>query len=416
MQLEVWQKSDNQQDIQLLSPTGSGKTLAFLLPMLRNLHHDATGVQALIISPTRELALQLESVFKRLTNQFKVLCCYGGHATQSEANSFIESPAVVIGTPGRLAYHIDAKNFEPLDVTTIVLDEFDKSLELGFYEELGFILGRAKSVRQFFMASATHLSSLPDFIPVKNPLVINYLEEDSLVPNYQVKKLVGHDKTSLLLTVLDLAKGDKTIVFANTREQVIHLSQALASTGLRLQVYHGGLEQTEREKALIRFRNGSAHVLLTTDLGARGLDIEGVTCILHYELPQRQSAFVHRSGRTARMQNGGVVYVFDNDKNGIDYFDPNWDEADLTITCDKKPLKPLETLYFSLGKKDKLGKVDVVGFLTKIGGMAVSDIGLITMMDRAVYVAVPAQMASVLVNRLNQQKIKGKKVKIAIAN
>lgn len=407
------------QNLLLLSPTGSGKTLSFVLPLLKRLDKNVAGVQAVIISPTRELAMQIEKVFKQATNEYKILCCYGGHSTRIEANSFSEAPAVLVGTPGRLAYHIDEGSFEPLDVTQLVLDEFDKSLELGFLDEIGFIVRQFKSLRYRFLASATPLKKWPSFLSLDSFKTLDFLSQEELLPKYQLFRLVlnSDEQRPQILSLLAEKAKEKSVVFVNTREVADDLQREMHAYGLSVQLYHGGLEQQDREKALVRFRNGSAQILLTTDLGARGLDIADVKNIVHFELPREEASFLHRNGRTARMQAGGEVYVFDlQDVQNPNYIDKNWPVAKVHSGTPVDAVAMWETLYFSLGKKDKINKVDVLGFLTKTAGLPAAEVGMIEVKDHAIYVAVAVSKALNVAKQLNGQKIKGKKVKIAVAN
>src|ERR1700741_2992140 len=179
MQLAAIEAAKTSTNIVLLSPTGSGKTLGFLLPLLSTLDPDEAWVQALILVLSRELALQIESVFKQMNTGFKVNCCYGGHDTKTEKNNLAHPPAVLVGTPGRIAYHVRNSNFDVDTVHTLVLDEFDKALEFGFKEEMSLIISHLRHLRKRMLTSATSLEEIPSFTGIKNPTELNYLSSDS---------------------------------------------------------------------------------------------------------------------------------------------------------------------------------------------------------------------------------------------
>ncbi|HTA61370.1 MAG TPA: DEAD/DEAH box helicase, partial [Bacteroidia bacterium] len=177
MQLASIEAAKKQKDILLLSPTGSGKTLGFLLPILNNLEKDKTGVQALIVVPSRELSLQIEQVFKQMSTGFKINCCYGGHATRIEKNNLEHPPTVLVGTPGRIAYHLRLNNFDTNNVHALVLDEFDKALEFGFQDDMSYIISQLKNLKKRTLTSATKMKEIPAFTGVKHPFEINYLPD-----------------------------------------------------------------------------------------------------------------------------------------------------------------------------------------------------------------------------------------------
>ena len=263
-------------DILLLSPTGSGKTLAFLFPVLSSLISDAPGVQTLILVPSRELALQIEQVFKQMNSGFRVNCFYGGHATKTERNNLTQPAAVVVGTPGRIAHHLRNDNFETAGIHTLVLDEFDKSLEFGFKAEMSFIISRLKMLKKRILTSATNMDEIPAFTGIKSPLVLDFLSSRSPVTAaIKIKYLRAEDadKLKILFALICLLQNKPALVFCNHREAVERISTLLGEKGLEHGVFHGGMEQEERERALIKFRNGSHRLLITTDLASRGLDI-----------------------------------------------------------------------------------------------------------------------------------------------
>jgi ATP-independent RNA helicase DbpA len=418
MQLRVMDTCKTKNNVLLLSPTGSGKTLAFLLPILQQLKPVTNAVQALIVVPSRELALQIEQVFKQATNEFKITCCYGGHATRTELNSLLEAPAVIVGTPGRIAFHLDRGNFDESSVTTVVLDEFDKSLEFGFQDDMSYIVKSLKSLQKRFLTSATDLVSLPSFIQSNNYQRIDFLSDQQVKPDFSLKAIetTEENKLSTLFKLVCKLGNQASIIFVNFRETTEQVADLLKGRGIDAQIYHGGLEQDDRERALLKFRNRSSNILITTDLGARGLDIQEVQNIIHFQLPKTEDAFIHRNGRTARMNAKGTIYIFNEGNKSEPYLKNDLGKEKLDGKYEL-PLQPeWETLYLSLGKKDKINKVDVVGFLAKTGDLQKEDIGLIEVKDKAVFVAVKRKLINKLAHKLANQKMKGKKVKIEVAD
>ena len=303
--------SASAKDTVILSPTGSGKTIAFLIPVLMRLDPSKSGIQALILVPSRELALQIEQVFKAIATGFKVNCFYGGHPVRTEKNNLVQAPAIVIGTPGRMAYHIRHENFNPDTIHSIVLDEFDKALEFGFEDDMAFIISRLKNVGRRILTSATKMTEIPDFTGLKKAAEVNFLSDSNSRPDLSVKSIISEaaDKLETLFSVICKIGNRSTLVFCNHREAVDRISGLLWDMGLDHGVFHGGMEQEDREKALLKFRNGSYSFLITTDLASRGLDIPEIENVIHYQLPHNEEAFVHRNGRTARMNASGTAYV-----------------------------------------------------------------------------------------------------------
>jgi superfamily II DNA/RNA helicase len=404
-------------DILVLAPTGSGKTLAFLLSVLNNLNKESKGVQCLILVPSRELALQIEQVFKQMGTGFKVNCCYGGHAIKIERNNLEQPPAVLIGTPGRIAYHLRHQNFDESTITSLVLDEFDKALEFGFTEDMSFIIGQLLSLKQRILTSATAMDEIPAFTGLKDAVTINYLKDAKIVPDLKLKKVqtTPEDKLNSLFQLICKIGSKTTLIFCNHREIVDRISDLLIDKDLAHDIFHGGMEQDERERALLKFRNGSIKILITTDLAARGLDIPEVEFIIHYQLPYTEDAFLHRNGRTARMNAKGTVYLIMVPDEKFPFL-----KADIeTETIGGKYALPQDsvwqTLYISAGKKDKVNKIDIVGFLLKKGGLEKEDVGLIEVKDQASYVAVKRAKVLKTMKALSNEKIKNKKVKIETA-
>jgi len=405
-------------DVILLSPTGSGKTLGFLLPLIQIIDPAASGVQALILAPSRELSLQIEQVVRKTATGFKVTCCYGGHAIKTELNSLIEPPALLIGTPGRIADHIRRNSFDTRSVRTLVLDEFDKSLELGFQDDMEFIIGSLQHLHKRILTSATQSDVVPEFTGIRDPSTLNFLEKESsiLLTTMQVDA-EGKDKFEALFRLICKLGNAPTLVFCNHREAVDRICDLLNERGISSDAFHGGMEQEERERSLIKFRNNSHNLLVTTDLASRGLDIPEIQNIIHYQLPHTEAAFIHRNGRTARMHaNGNAFLILSEEEYLPSFVDPNIEKYELSGEMVVPELPEWITLYISAGKKDKVNKIDIVGLLLQKGGLAKEELGKIDVLDKVSYAAVKREKAKITINLLRNQPLKKKKVKIEISN
>ena len=401
----------------LLSATGSGKTLAFLLPVLETLVKTNTKTQAIIIVPSRELAIQIELVFKKMGTGFKISCCYGGHLRETEENNLQQPPALLVGTPGRLADHIRRGNITVDTIETLVLDEFDKSLELGFQEEMSFIIGSLPNIEKRILTSATEAVLIPDFIGLQAPVKLDYLTDEA-PKALAIQTILSDDKDKLetLFRLICMLGNRSMIIFCNHRESVERTSTLLKSKGIINEFYHGAMEQQERDSALCKFRNGTVNVLITTDLAARGLDIPNIRYIIHYHLPHNEETFIHRNGRTARMEaSGTAILILSEEEKLPAYINPDVEQLQLpeTIVLPEKP--KWTTLFIAAGKKDKVNKIDIVGFLSNKGQLKKEDIGLIEVKDFFSFVAIRKVKLGPALELIKGEKIKNKKVKIDVA-
>ena len=406
-------------NVVLLSATGSGKTLAFLLPILQLLDAANKQTQALVIVPSRELAQQIEEVFKQMGTGLKITSCYGGHKRETEEHNLIQPPALIVGTPGRLADHIRRGNITIDSITTLVLDEFDKSLELGFQEEVSFIVGSLPSVNKRILTSATEAVEIPHFLGLTDAVRLNYLPTEKDTTNKLIVQKVlapESDKVDTLFKLICYLGNRSTIVFCNHRESVNRTSDLLRQKGIVNEFYHGALEQQERDSALCKFRNGTANVLITTDLASRGLDIPNIRFIIHYHLPATEDVYVHRNGRTARMDASGTAILLLSPAETMPAFIVE-EVAELIVPSNSPlPEKPKwSTLFIAAGKKDKVNKIDIVGFLGNKGQLDKDDIGLIEVKDFFSFVAIRKSKVGETLQLIRDQKIKNKKVKIEIA-
>lgn len=419
MQIAASKAIAKEQNVILLSKTGSGKTLAYLMPILNLLRPNIKTVQTLILVPSRELAIQIEKVWKKMGTGYKINLCYGGHDYKTEQRNLSHPPALLVGTPGRVADHISKFNFSLVNIQILVLDEFDKSLELGFQEEMDYIITRLKAVNKRILVSATKNMNIPEFTGVKNPKMVDFLAENNLETESDLTlKLIKSpfkDKIDTLFLLLCQLKAESALIFCNFRESVERTQQLLAEKGLKTAVFHGGMDQEERENALILFRNGTLPMLITTDLAARGLDIPEMKNVIHYQLPLKIAEFTHRNGRTARMNQKGTVFIIMNSEEKIPGFlSPLPDEFILNDFNELPPPPNFTTIYISGGKKQKINKIDIVGFFCQKGNIEKSDIGLIEVKDHSAYVAIKKEKANHLIKSIGEEKLKGKTYKIRI--
>jgi ATP-independent RNA helicase DbpA len=418
MQLETIKIIDEHKDLVLLSPTGSGKTLAFLLPLIEQINAQSEQTQLLILAPSRELAIQIEQVIRSLGAGLKTLCCYGGHLIQTERNSLKHPPEVIVGTPGRVADHIRRGHISTQYIKHLVLDEFDKSLELGFHNEMKEIIADLHRVKQRILTSATAMDEIPDFVRIKDYETLNFLPQQQIQDNLTLKAVrsEGKDKLEAFFQLACQLGNEPMVVFVNHREAADRISGHLKDMGLAHDIFHGGLKQEERERALIKFRNGSHHILLTTDLASRGLDIPDIKYVIHYHLPKEKEVFIHRNGRTARMKASGMAYLILAEEEAI----PEYIEASITFetlnTTHPLPESPQwQTIYIGHGKKDKVNKIDIVGLFIKKGKLQKNELGIIDVLDHSAFVAIERSKVNKVIELLKNERIKGKKLKMSIS-
>ena len=345
--IDTWKEG---KDLILLSPTGSGKTLAYLLPLLQSLKPDVKGVQAIVLVPSRELALQIDQVFKSMNTPFKAVSCYGGRPAMEEHRTIKGvQPSVVIGTPGRMNDHLSKQNIDAETVTTLVIDEFDKCLEFGFQEEMATVIGQLPRLKRRFLLSATDAEEIPQFTGLNKTIKLNFLNtEEQTVQRLHLYKVLspGKDKLETLYKLLCTLGSGSTLVFCNHRESVERVGKYLQSKKFQCGIFHGGMEQDDRERSLYKFRNGSCHVLISTDLAARGLDIPGIENVVHYHPPVNEEAYTHRNGRTARWEASGNAYlVLHAEERVPEYISEDIETYEFPETL-PKPAKPRwATLY-----------------------------------------------------------------------
>lgn len=409
LQIEAQEKFALRQDMLILSPTGSGKTLAFLLPLIERINTALDAVQAVVITPSRELALQIDGVLKQMKCGVRSVSCYGGRPAMDEhriMNSVL--PHVVIATPGRLVDHLQKDNFDSSLVETLVIDEYDKCLEFGFEKEMSSAFAMLTSVKQKVLCSATRAVNL------SLPIILDYLGNETDAEN-RISLHVVHspikDKLETLLCLLRCFGQKQTIVFLNYREAVERTYTFLKKEGVQCEMFHGAMEQERRERSIYKFSNGTSNVLVSTDLASRGLDFPDIDSIVHYHLPLNEEAYIHRNGRTARWEAEGNSYFLLNEEERVPEYvvEKSGELPEFFIPKNLPPVQPSiwATLYIGKGKKDKISKVDVLGTICKIGGLTPKEVGRIDVREHQSFVAVHRDKLPMLIQRLKGQKIKG---------
>lgn len=403
--------------VTLIAPTGSGKTLAFAIPLLKNLGPSDGKVRTVVMAPSRELVMQIFEVIRPIATGLKTVAFYGGHPMQEEVNSLSVTPDIIVATPGRLLDHIKRGNLDLSGVRTLVLDEYDKALELGFADEMKRVCKKLTSVSFVILTSATPLFELPDYLPKSTRSeLVDFSASTSPRRQMQIVHVPSpsRDKLDTLIDLLRSLQDGRVIVFANHRESVERIHAALRKAGLPAGLYHGGLEQNERENAVELLNNGTTPILVSTDLGSRGLDIAELSAVVHYHLPPTVEAWTHRNGRTARQDANGEVYVITTEDENI----PDYVEWDRDYVPQGHSANPIETstatLYFNVGKKEKISHGDIVGFLIAKGGLEAGQIGRIALRDHCALVAVPRSEAKRLIKDLAPERIKNTRAKITL--
>jgi len=398
-------------EVILLSPTGTGKTLAFLLPVIAELNPNIQEVQLLIVVPSRELAIQIEQVARTMGTGYKIHAAYGGQSFNTDRQAIKHRPSILIGTPGRLADHLRRDTFSTAYLTTLVLDEFDKSLEVGFEAEMTEIISYLPQLSKKVLTSATQGLSVPSFVGLEKPVIVDYLHQGNSI--LEIKAIISPEKDKLgtLEKALCHLGNHPGIIFCNFKATIARISDYLTDHGIAHGSFYGGMEQRDREISLLKFRNGTHQLLLATDLAARGIDIPDIKFIIHYHLPLREEEFTHRNGRTARMHNDGAAYVLHWHNERLPDFMPTMDEEYL---LDKEIPAPSiwETLQITGGRKDKISKGDIAGLFFKQGNIIKEQLGVIELKQDRSYIAVHKTVSDLLIQKLDNVRLKKTKIRI----
>ncbi|GAA0722934.1 DEAD/DEAH box helicase [Aquimarina litoralis] len=413
MQEEAGLAISSSDNVILLSPTGTGKTIAFLLPILANLDVDCQEIQTIIVVPSRELAIQIEKVARDMGTGFKINAVYGGRSGTQDKLDLKHRPAILIGTPGRIADRLRRDNISVAHLTTIVLDEFDKSLEVGFEKEMIEIINSLPNIKKKVLTSATQESTIPDFVRLHNPIKINYL--DQATSQLTQKRVISEskDKLPVLVKTIKHIGNQPGIIFCNYKDSIQRVSAFLKENKIDHGCFYGGMEQKDRERALIKFRNGTHQIIVATDLAARGIDIPEIKYIIHYHLPIKREEFTHRNGRTARMNTNGTAYIL------------QWEEEILPDFIDEVEIEELidapipdrsewKTLFISGGRRDKISKGDIAGLFIKQGKLHRDELGIIEIKPDCAFAAVKASKAKKVIEQVTNTRLKKKKVRVTI--
>lgn len=400
-------------EVVLLSPTGSGKTLAFLLPLIAGLDRECSDVQAMVLVPTRELAIQIEQVTRDMGSGFKVNAVYGGQSFSKDRLNLATAPAILIGTPGRVADHLRRETFSTESIRTLVLDEFDKSLEVGFEDEMSEIIALLPTIRKKVLTSATMHATMPVFVGLKGPAILNFLEDGD--SQLTLKTIVSPEKDKLqtLANALCHIGNEPGIIFCNYKESIERISNFLTEKQIAHGCFHGGMEQEDRERALIKFRNGTHQLLLATDLAARGIDIPEIRFILHYQLPGRSHEFTHRNGRTARMFADGTAYILKWAEEILPEFIPEHEIEELRPAELPAPTNWC-TVMVNGGRKDKISKGDLAGLFFKQGQLGKEQLGVIELKQDCAFVAVHRSKVNQLIQLADGSKLKTRKIRLTL--
>ena len=413
MQIEAQSTIESNSNIVLLSPTGTGKTLAFLLPIIQDLDINCSEIQALIVVPSRELAIQIEQVIREMGTGFKANAVYGGRAGSQDKIDLKHRPAILIGTPGRIADHLRKETFSTEHIKTLVLDEFDKSLEIGFETEMIEIVDELPNIQKRLLTSATFRVNIPAFVGLKNPKYIDYLHED--ISQLEIKRIISPSKDKLDTLVKSLAHiGNKPgIIFCNFKDTIQRVSDYLKENNIHHGCFYGGMEQKDRERALIKFRNGTHQLLIATDLAARGIDVPEIKFIIHYHLPIKNHEFIHRNGRTARMNSNGTAYVLQWENENLPDFINNPETEEILKAPIPTPPK-WKTLYISGGRRNKISKGDIAGLFFKQGKLNKDELGIIEIKQDFAFVAVRSSKVNDVIKLTNNTKLKKKTVRVSV--
>lgn len=418
MQKATIEASQKHNELVLLSETGSGKTLAYLIPLVERMKTQESHTTSLIIAPTRELVIQIEKMLRDASENIRILSCYGGHPFSSERRSLENDLDIIIGTPGRLADHIRRQTIDVFHIDALVIDEYDKCLEFGFHNEMSEIIEELYSLRFKILTSATVIDSLPDFMTIDSVQTLNFLEKKKENNRFRLllAETENRDKVYDLYKLVSNFQDKKTIVFVNHRESAERVHNYLKTKDIESEYFHGGLDQNERERRLFKFRASCCNFLISTDLSARGLDIEGIENIIHYHFPSSKESYIHRNGRTARMYNSGAAYIIKTVDDTLPEYITDYKQISNEHLNEEIIEPKFICLYIGKGKKDKIRKIDLVGFFMKEGGLTKEELGLIDLKDYCSYISVNRAKSKTLLKKINNRKIKNRPIKVKISH
>lgn len=399
----------------LLANTGTGKTYAFLVQLEEILKNHEGNTHTIILCPSRELAQQVSTSYAKLRTGRKSVTCYGGHPFSYEVQQLAENPTIIIGTPGRIADHFRRGTIKENIVSHLIIDEYDKTLELGFLKEIEFITNQCNRFKSIQLVSATEIEELPTLLANFNFTTYNNLLANK--PNYSLYSLAseGNDKLTTLVKYLSNVEIKNCLLFCSHREASDRIQQHLKEFGKSTAIYHGGLEQREREHALYMFKSGCVDTLICTDLASRGLDIPELDTVIHYQFPHSKEDFIHRNGRTARMKANGKVILLHSEAEPLPAYCDDFEIISIKGFTDFKDFKPSSNfaIYLSSGRKDKIRKIDIVGFFTKEIGINNDKIGAIEVFDKHSLISFNVDQKKKIQPLFPKIKIKKQTIKIS---
>ncbi|MFJ4294281.1 ATP-dependent RNA helicase DbpA [Cupriavidus sp. NPDC089707] len=417
------------QDLVAQAKTGSGKTAAFALALLNRLDPRRFDVQAMVLCPTRELADQVTQEIRRLARaeeNVKVLALCGGSPMRPQVDSLIHGAHIVVGTPGRILDHIDRGSLDLAAIGTLVLDEADRMLDMGFFDDIAYIASRCPKERQTLLFSATYPAGIDKlahrFLRKPQSLKLEATHDNATIRQrfYEVEE---GERLGAVGRLLDHFRPASTLAFCNTKARCRELVELLRAQGYQALALHGDLEQRDRDQVLVQFANRSCSVLVATDVAARGLDIAQLEAVINVEITPDPEVHVHRIGRTGRAdQEGWAFSLVSMDEMGrVGNLEQHhggefeWHAlAELTPASNERLLPPMVTLQMLGGRKEKIRPGDILGALTGEAGFTKEQIGKINVLEMSTYIAVERSIGREAVKRLNAGKVKGKKVKVRL--
>ncbi len=417
----------NQKDVIVQAKTGSGKTAVFGLSLLNKLNVNELKVQSLVLCPTRELADQVATEIRRLARgipNVKIISLCGGVPARTQVTSLEHGAHVVIGTPGRIQDHLDRGSLTLDDLNILVLDEADRMLDMGFQQALDDIIEFVPNKRQTLLFSATFpskIASIADRLMIR-PIMIHVKGNNDADIEQKYYRVKSNEDRLLGIQLLMLEyRPERVLIFCNTKSDVNTVSHAIMDYGFNVLALHGDLDQKDRDQTLIRFTNKSTTVLVATDVAARGLDIDDLDMVINYHIASDTEVHLHRIGRTGRAGKQGSAHAFFAEKEsykmqrlaeflGVEILASQLPSHAVLNQKTYKP--PMMTLRISGGKKQKLRAGDILGALTSENGITGQQVGKITLFDHCAYVAVNRDVAQIALNKLRNDKLKGKTFKI----
>lgn len=414
-------------DVIAKAKTGSGKTAAFAIGMLTKINPRDFAAQSLILCPTRELSTQVATEIRRLARyqqNIKVVVLCGGQSIGPQIGSLEHGAHIIVGTPGRIKDHIRKKTLSLRRINTLVLDEADRMLDMGFYDDIQHIIGETPAKRQTLLFSATYPKQIKSLSAAfqQEPIEISVESIHSTSHIHQALYISSKEhKLVNLMRVLAHHQVDSAVIFCNTIKAVKQLCEYLRDQGLSVKALHGDLEQRDRDQVLIQFTQRSCSLLIATDVAARGLDIDDLPAVINYELPRDPEVYIHRIGRTGRAGKAGLALGLftDAEKYKLDAIAEyqnkpiEFEAAEiLNANIDFVTEPPMVSLCIAGGRKEKVRPGDILGALTGDAGIDGKAVGKITVLDYVAYVAIDRKVANKALKRLEQGKIKGRKFKI----